>query len=247
MNAIDRETAFHDFDLAPGRLWSLWDMLRFRAPSFVVAISGVARAATGLLGAHALGLDDDPSVDAEYVLKALKEAEPNISELPLSRVLKSQFERLLQSVGNVKSEELAILIREFHNNLIVELTEAYFLMIEPQKRELYQQRKPPFGQKVSDVFPEATQDIAAANRCAALDEWTACVFHSMRILEHGLRWLAGQVGLPPDAMAHEQWKNIIDKIESKIKGLEALPKSPEKSEKTKLYSSFAAEFGSALV
>src|SRR5207302_260994 len=91
-------------------------------------------------------------------------------------------------------------------------------------------------------FPEAVQDIAAASRCLALDEGTACVFHAMRVLEHGLRVMAMNVGLPPDAMTHENWKVVIDQIEKKVREIEGLPKSPGKAEKLRVVSEACSQF-----
>jgi hypothetical protein len=64
----------------------------------------------------------------------------------------------------------------------------------------------------------------------------------MRVLEHGLRALADRIGLPTDAMAHENWKNVIDRIAARIWGIETLPKSVEKSAALKAYSEAAVQF-----
>ena len=45
-------------------------------------------------------------------------------------------------------------------------------------------------------------------------------FIPMRVLEHGLRWLADAVGLPKEQVAHENWKNVIDQIERRIRSVE---------------------------
>ena len=100
----------------------------------------------------------------------------------------------------------------------------------------------PFGDKVAVAFEEATIDIQAASRCLALDEGTACVFHSMRVLEHGLRWLADAVGLPKEQVAHENWKNVIDQIERRIRSVETAPKSSDKLERLRVYSGAAVQF-----
>jgi hypothetical protein len=50
-------------------------------------------------------------------------------------------------------------------------------MIPAERRHLHEQRRPAFGDAVASVFPGATDDIADAARCIALDEWTAAVFH----------------------------------------------------------------------
>jgi cell fate (sporulation/competence/biofilm development) regulator YlbF (YheA/YmcA/DUF963 family) len=223
-------------------LWSLLDMLRFRASSFATVMSGLTRATVAVTAANAFGIAQDEEADREAIDKALRDAKPSLRELPVSRVIQSQFERLESAVKTSNCQELAILVREFHNNLLVELSSAWFLMIPSQQRELYEQRQPAFGTALESAFPDATKDIAAAARCLALDESTACVFHLMRVLEHGLRSLALRVGLPPDAVSQENWKNIIDQVEKKMKELEAAPKSQEKKTKMQMYSEAAAQF-----
>ena len=76
----------------------------------------------------------------------------------------------------------------------------------------------------------------------ALSEWTACVFHLMRSVEVALREMAVRVGLPPDAMALENWKNILDQIEKKLREMESLPKSSEKARTIQELSSCAVQF-----
>lgn len=225
------------------RLWSLWGIMqRFRASSFVAATSALARVATSITAANAVGLTSDAAMERQYVKRDLDNAEPVLKELPLSPVLRSQFDRLKRQIDHIDGGELAVLIREFHNNLVVELTSAWFLMIKADRRDYYEQHESPFGQKVADTFSEANKDIAAASRCYALDEWTACIFHLMRVLEHGLRAIAAGVGLPSEVMAHENWKNVIDQIESKIRAMESNPKSAEKIERMRFLSSAAVQF-----
>lgn len=127
-------------------------------------------------------------------------------------------------------------------SLLDELAGHLFVCIPAATRELIDQKKPPFGEPVSQTFSKARRDIEACCRCLALNEWTACVFHSMRVLEHGLRELASRVELSTDAMAQENWKNVIDQIESKIRAMEKLPRSAEKSAKLKAYSEAALQF-----
>jgi hypothetical protein len=134
------------------------------------------------------------------------------------------------------------MIRELINNIIIELSSPWFLMIPANQRWQYEQTQPVFGSAVAQVFSEASADIEAAGRCFALDEWTACVFHLMRSLEHALRKMAATVGLPPDAMAYENWRSIIDQIESKIRELEKTRKSAEKVETLRLFSDAAVQF-----
>jgi hypothetical protein len=223
------------------KLWSLQDMAeRFRVVSFATVIAQL-RESVVLINMAPTGLGA-PSPD-EVVRAALNDAAAHFKELKLSNVLRSQWERLLaRAKEGAPLLEIAILLRELNNNLLTELASSYFLMIPADRRFFYEQPHPIFGYEVHKAFPDAQKDIAAAGRCYSLDEWTGCVLHLMRALEHGLRWLAAKVNLDPDAMKLENWKNIIDQIEKKIRELEQLPKSPTKSENVQFLSEAAVQF-----
>lgn len=168
-------------------------------------------------------------------------------QCPLSARMRRKIERL-RDRAHAEADTLTLdvaeaLLKELHNDLLSEMSSPYFLMIPAEKRWLYEQRQPPFGQAVADRFPDASYDVAAAARCAALDESTAEVFHLMRVLEHGLRWLSNRVGVVMDSgIEFENWKNIIDMIEKQIRAMESQPKSPEKSETLQFYSQAASQF-----
>ena len=154
-----------------------------------------------------------------------------------------KLKRIISSVERSDTKTLEVQIHELSADLFEELVEPLFLFVPAAKREGYEQKEPPFGQRVADTFPDAVRDIAAAGRCLALDEWTASVFHLMRVLEHGLHAFAKCLGVAfPTPIELENWKNIIDKIEAEIRQLEQLPKSTNKAERTKLYSQVACQF-----
>jgi hypothetical protein len=229
--------------LRPGRLWNLWDLMqRFHANSFATAIGLLQRAGTLIGSAEALGAAPDNLADQQLVSEALRDAKKDFDEVPLSRVLRSQIERLESYAKTYSGEVLAMMLVELNNNIMVELSSAWFLMIDANHRALYEQHAPLFGSDVAAAFPEAGPDIAAAGRCYALDEWTACVFHLMRVLEHGLHTVADEVQLAPDAVAHENWKNVIDQVEKKIREMESLPKTSQKAERLQKLSAAAMQF-----
>jgi hypothetical protein len=89
-------------------------------------------------------------------------------------------------------------------------------------------------------FPSASHDIIAGVDCWALHHSTASVFHFMRVLEHGLRALAADVGKNFDV---QNWQNIIDQIESEVRNLgKTLPRGLAKSERLQFLSQAAKEF-----
>lgn len=169
------------------------------------------------------------------------------SEIPISFPVRRQIEafttRLSQAErGQLDHHTLIEHARLARQALLDDLSQHLFIFVPAQRRELIEQTEPPFGASVAQMFSAANRDIEASCRCFALSEWTACVFHAMRVVEHGLRQLAEKVELPADAMAHENWKNIIDQIEARIRDMEKEPKSTEKSAKLKFYSSAAIQF-----
>lgn len=212
---------------------------RFRMASFATVVSQLRESVVLI---HMASTEPGAPSPKNVVLLALKSADEQFKELKLSRVLRSQWERLLELSKDAPLSEIAILLRELNNNLMVELSSAYFLMIPADRRFIYEQPNPIFGQETHDAFPDARRDIAASGRCYALDEWTACVSHLMRALEFALRWLAKRVGLKPEEVEGENWRNVIDRIEKKIRELEQLPKSPAKSVNTQFLSEAATQF-----
>jgi hypothetical protein len=93
---------------------------------------------------------------------------------------------------------------------------------------------------VRKSFPSAEEDIFAAIDLWALNHSTASVFHLMRVLEHGLRALAGNVGKSFDV---QNWQNIIDQIEAEIRALgKTLPSGTQKNDRLQFLSAVAKEF-----
>lgn len=215
-------------------------MLRFHAVPFASTMAALERCISVFVLAqgYPTGLED--------LQRAIAAMGTELQRLPVSQVITSQYERMRERADEVSEDDwllMQTLVIEFENNLREELTAHYFLMIPADRRELYEQRKPPMSALVEAAFPEAKYDIEAAHRCLALDEWTAAVFHLMRVLEHGLRDMAKRLNIEMLAsLDYENWKNIIDQIEAAIRDIERLPKSPEKIETLRFFSDAASAF-----
>jgi hypothetical protein len=94
--------------------------------------------------------------------------------------------------------------------------------------------------RVLDGFPSAQKDIQAGVDLWALQHHTASAFHFMRVLEHGLRALAKDVGISFDI---QNWQNVIDEIEAEIRQIsKRLPRGAEKNERLRFLSEAAKEF-----
>lgn len=189
-------------------------MIRFEAALFVLVVERLKTMAETVKEAN---LADSPDEGKELVNRLLEDITKHISILPSASDFDLKIFMLRHRLNEtaMNTQELGILLEALHQDICADLLKLAFLLIPERKVELLDQIKPPFGKDVAKVFPGAKSDIAAASRCLALDEWTASVFHSMRVLEHALRRFAAELNL--SATYEENWHNIIDKVESTIK------------------------------
>jgi hypothetical protein len=89
-------------------------------------------------------------------------------------------------------------------------------------------------------FPLAKEEAKAAVDCYALGHNTAAVFHSMRVVEHGLRAFATAVNVTFDV---QQWHTVIEEIEAAVRDIgKTWSASPTKSSWLSFYSAAAKEF-----
>jgi hypothetical protein len=228
------------------QLWSLLDMLRFYATTFIGVMRDLEMT-SGLLTLEVMeGRGDKPVIDhPPHVLQEpLAAVTKELSRLPLSRTLRFKAGRLCKRMSDdpmLTQVQAEVLVKEFYNDIVMELATHLFLFIPADRRELYQQAEPPFGGEVEQTFPDAVYDIAAGTRCLSVDEWTGSVFHMMRVLEIGLRRFAEGLGVQMESgIELENWKSIIDQIEKAIRSQEQQPKSPEKSAQLQFYSEAAS-------
>jgi hypothetical protein len=86
----------------------------------------------------------------------------------------------------------------------------FFVGISPDRIEAY--TKSLVGwEEISSKFPFATEDIEEMNKCFALCRYTAAVFHSLLVVEHGLVEL-GKVMAVTDPK--EGWDASCRKLEA---------------------------------
>ncbi|MEH2590274.1 hypothetical protein [Bradyrhizobium sp. AZCC 1721] len=69
----------------------------------------------------------------------------------------------------------------------------------------------------SRAYPNAAFEIEEAAKCIALERYTACVFHCMRALEHGIKALCALLGVPDVTKpAEKNWGAILKAIKERI-------------------------------
>jgi hypothetical protein len=129
--------------------------------------------------------------------KDLEDIRRALGQLPESALLRRKIDRIIERVEShsVTGNDLLVLATEFRDDFFSEMGRYLFLAVPAERRELFEQQQPVFGEEFSRQFPELVSDASAAARCLAVDEWTAAVFHLMRVLEGGIHDVALTLGI----------------------------------------------------
>jgi hypothetical protein len=152
---------------------------------------------------------------------------PRMEGLPLPVTFEEQVKRLHARLieGRLGREALVALIEEVQDSLRSELDQHVFCWVSGAGREAFSQQESWFGESVVAKYEDARRDMRDCARCYGLEQWTASVFHAMGVMEYGLRDLAGKVSVSfSTPIELENWHNIIEAIEKKLKDTKRLPK-----------------------
>jgi hypothetical protein len=99
-------------------------------------------------------------------------------------------------------------INSLTNRIRDDLVTKRLLLLNEDETALYECELP-FGDAVFAAFPSANEDIAEAAKCLGLSRPTACVMHSVRVVEVGLKALGKAVGIGPQ----NDWGSYLREIE----------------------------------
>jgi hypothetical protein len=143
--------------------------------------------------------------------------------------------------------------REYENDVEIlqgreehEMEDIVFGFI-PADKTPYYENKELFGKEVNDSFPSSVKDIEEAGNCYAHGNYTACVFHLMRALEHPLRALALHLKVPPPKqnpttpLELRTWGSVIGAVINAINA-RPNPKSRAQAEWAEFYNKAADQF-----
>ena len=204
------------------RLWSLYDVLRYFAGSFVTLMRDLQMAAFvaseqidfGKGGAALMPLHREQCAVAVHNVGVI------VDSLPLRKIVKiriKEVHRWLSEDQSITYDRAALRLKDLHDTIASDLSSgAYFLMLTPDEATLYEQPEgPPFGSDVHKRFPQARYDIDHAAKCIALGESTAAVFHSMRAAELALQLLARRMGITYPEWS--DWGKLLTDMDGKLK------------------------------
>jgi hypothetical protein len=159
-------------------------------------------------------------------------------DLKLSSASAADIELHIKNMDKV-DELFRQYVRELKDRLDIELKTRFFLVIMPGGREkYYNPDESIFGKNVAIKFPELVEDISEAGNCFALDRFTACVFHLMRVMEKGVQKFADKMGISPSVTYYDEWQTILNAIRGQVNSLYPKHNNPDRIK----YESIIAHF-----
>jgi hypothetical protein len=160
---------------------------------------------------------------------------------------------------SVNLPTLSASLTELHTRILEDLEETVFFTIGPEtvktffKKVMEQDElvlvpktvEDLFGQDVVKLFPGAAQDLNESVKCFVSSRYTACVFQSMRVAEHGLRRLAKRLKVTLTHSGHScpvefaDWDKVITGIRNKLIAIRQLPQGLKRQTQLEMYSDAA--------
>lgn len=161
-------------------------------------------------------------------------------DCPLTRRAAKRLADTIEDEKRMALEDLANSYENLQSRLDDELEDKLIFII-PKDRAVFWDKADIVSQPVKDWSAEVAQELFLASNAYACDLHTASVFHCMRAAEQGLRLAATRLNV--EISGEENWKNVIDRIQSAVRAMERLPKTPAKTAKAKYYSEIAIDAG----
>jgi len=138
-------------------------------------------------------------------------------DLPLPRSLKDGLQRLILKADSGAPEAIG-LCEDLEHDLLTELSSFGFFAVPPSRTDFYDSGPEKwFSLKARQKFSSAERDMRDACQCFALAQWTASVFHSMRVLELVFRALARHVNATlKEDLDYADWAALSKAVQKKI-------------------------------
>jgi hypothetical protein len=180
--------------------------------------------------------------DIEHIQKWLNHAVVQGNSLEMQAVLDrtaSLQGRLTEPISTLSISDLYTEVRLLPEAVENGLTTNALYRYPQGKANLLRTYEADWSGAVS-ALPSIGDDVASAVDCYAFGRNTASVFHSMRIVEHGLRAFAASVNIVWEV---GQWNIVIEQIEAEVRDIgNRWPAGTSKERWIRFYSEAAKEF-----
>jgi hypothetical protein len=134
-------------------------------------------------------------------------------------------------------------LQELRAEIAGQLKRRTVLIVDPVRNDYFDQDNL-FGVKVGTAFSKAKDEIRRAGTAYALEDPDACMFHLMRVLEHGLLALAKRViHKKPKTLTLKTWGKIIGAIDAQLLTQSKKVRTPRSATRTMQYAAIAKDYG----
>jgi hypothetical protein len=192
-------------------MWKVDAELFYRVSAALARVSSVIKFGTEKLDLKRDGLVSEQNV-AEMVPNLGRLAdELDILGARLTAASVRRFEHELKS-KKCTHGTLIELTSDIDRRLRDELTLVHLYALDEHRIKYFAPAQMLVGQDVVDKFPLAITDIEDAGKCLSFGQATASVFHSMRIMEAGLKALGKLLEIP----YAPSWESYLQQINNKI-------------------------------
>lgn len=204
------------------RLWSLWDMLEINGVAFYEATTELARIKT-IIDASLNDEDRNAVVAPEVRARFLNDLDNLMTTLLVigARVTWMAADDLRRALFDPESTttygQMGLAIQDIGGRFRHELMLVKLYVISGDKTGLLNGADYLLGQPTADRFKDVWFECEEAAKCLAVGRPTACVFHTMRMLEVGIRALSKRLGIEnPTKSTQRNWGAILSTIKTAI-------------------------------
>jgi hypothetical protein len=146
----------------------------------------------------------------------------------------------LISIPDYKLSTVGQAVRHLISRIQDELSSQWYFHLDQRDVPFYVNNHP-FGPLVSGKFSSATEDIAEAGKCLALQRPTACVFHLMRVMERGVQALGKKLKVTINVQT-ETWHQIMLHVDKAV--LQMVSQTAAQKKRKSQYAVAASHLGS---
>lgn len=202
------------------RIVSLWNMLELHATSFMAATTQLSRLHQIIQqsgGGYAEALLPDTILAVNPMIEAFESEASRIG----AKLACIAAERLRERVNAVPAQVtwggLGDALREIESRFGDHLIFVKLFVVPDGQSQLFEGAEQLLGEPTAAAYPSAWFDCEEAAKCLVFGRGTACVFHSMRLLEIGLKAFAKFLEIPDPVRATDRsWGSILSAIKTKI-------------------------------
>lgn len=165
----------------------------------------------GAQGLHRLLNEAQEGCKALGLTSARKQAERMKQRIPSGAYPVEDFSRDVEQLRIRLTEDMEECIFLCESDPLV--ISRFFIKGDARTDEKHWRFRSPeelFGSAVLEKFPTTAQDIESACRCYVAEEYMACVFHAMRVVEVGLHRIAELAQIPD---TRPSWGAVLEPLE----------------------------------